>query len=37
MCDDCAGSHTPSFATPETPEADPSGVLPKAPNALIIK
>ena len=28
---------TPPSATPTTQEADPPGVLPKAPNALIIK
>ena len=28
---------TPPSAVPNTPEADPPGVLPKAPNALVIK
>ena len=28
---------TPPFATPNTPEADPPGILLKAPNALVIK
>ena len=28
---------TPPSATPNTPEAHPPGVLPKAPNALVIK
>ena len=28
---------TPPSATPKTPEANPLGVLPKAPNALVIK
>ena len=28
---------TPPSAAPTTPEADPPGVLPRAPNALIIK
>ena len=28
---------TPPSAAPSTPEADPPGVLPKAPNALVIK
>ena len=28
---------TPPSATPNTPEADPLGVLPKAPSALVIK
>ena len=27
----------PPSATPKTPEANPLGILPKAPNALIIK
>ena len=28
---------TPPSAMPNTPEADPPGVLPKVPNALVIK
>ena len=28
---------TPPSAAPKTPEANPLGILPKAPNALIIK
>ena len=28
---------TPPSTMPNTPEADPLGVLPKAPNALVIK
>ena len=28
---------TPPSTAPNTPEADPPGVLPKAPNALVIK
>ena len=28
---------TPPSAMPNTPEADPPGILPKAPNALVIK
>ena len=28
---------TPPSAAPKTPEANPPGVLPKAPNALVIK
>ena len=28
---------TPPSAVPSTPEANPPGVLPKAPNALVIK
>ena len=28
---------TPPSGAPTTPEADPPGVLPKAPNALVIK
>ena len=28
---------TPPSAAPNTPEADPPGILPKAPNALVIK
>ena len=28
---------TPPSAMPKTPEANPLGVLPKAPNALVIK
>ena len=28
---------TPPSAAPTTPEADPPGILPKAPNALVIK
>ena len=27
----------PPSAMPNTPEADPPGILPKAPNALVIK
>ena len=28
---------TPPSTTPNTPEADPPGILPKVPNALVIK
>ena len=28
---------TPPSTTPNTPKADPPGILPKAPNALVIK
>ena len=28
---------TPPSAMPKTPEANPLGILPKAPNALVIK
>ena len=31
------GRHTPPSAAPTTQEADSPGVLPKAPNALVIK